>query len=572
MIVFDLSVRLMHEHCKNHTLYKQDCWEIALCNVLGNLFIRNQKAEYVQEEGKKQHGLLLYPLNNSLFSKTKLTGKSYAIMKKNIAELGITKNNKKTILDILIKNRMCSVVPGKCHGKNTAIFLNNPLEWIEHYLCDSIVDNLKLYAAVYGTHFDPIKYDNYKEDIRPIACIKIKVNDTFYYIKASDEAIAATTRINNLWPDELKSLYSYRRIYIDDELKSGRFYSLFTYMPKGIRKLLMEKSGYVEIDISGFVPNVLKQFMDEEYFTERPYKVVARQLLKQKYKNAYKYLPEDFIESIADCIKQVVLIILNNDNIEIEDINKIDKNRQAWNILIECGLANTNQELAVASNKYKAYQEPEKYKYRQEELYEMRKYMWELTPESHYPCPNFVVKPSNVLTAMKKAMPELVSFNLTSNWDWTQLIEAELLVSLSIELETDQLLPLFIHDALYVPSSFKDKYSSLAYSILPTIVNSYKLMVFDKENVEYTYNSFSSLVISSIDKVELNNLKDRYKANLIKDKEIQSIVNKVKRTIPNKLINFYRDEYNRFILPKIIKEQRNMYQLIKVIILNKLKE
>ena len=76
------------------------------------------------------------------------------------------------------------------------------------------------------------------------------------------------------------------------------------------------------------------------------------------------------------------------------------------------------------------------------------------------------------------------------NWSWTQFLEADCLEDIVEELHKDNVLPLYIHDAFYVPNELATKYTIKSVEILKVIVDDFKSVYQTEENISKVHNEF----------------------------------------------------------------------------------
>lgn len=587
IMITDLAMILLNEYEKNTArglLYKKATYVSSLANILGNLFIRNGKSK----ADKKYTAQVIIPTGNGIYYKNSREKEIQKLKDTNKLEnndrieqlkvfsdsneiLQLTKDKRNLLIEVLEYNGICSLIKGERNGKCSTLNLRNPNEWTKGIFHQTIEQNLLLYEIVNGGYFDRLVYENYKEDCKPAAYINIKdsLGNIVNFEPASRGRIKHVEQINSMWPNELVSYYKYHRVFTTYETDGGRFYGSFPSMSKSYRKaFILDPFHYVEVDFSAFVPNAMKQFTNSEYFTERPYNKVAKTLIISKNKGRkQKYSTDnDFINTIANCIKRVILILLNNDRIDNSTINKLKNNPEANRILVEVGLYNTIQEFLLVKKSCK-----NNFRERENLLYLYRKERW--NSDNGIECPRFKVSPANVATAIKKGAPELKSFLFLSTWGWTQLLESELLIDLAEEMRKDKLLPLFIHDSIVVPKELEEKYRALSKSLLIKIVEDFKTTILVPENIDLFLSAYSELVLSVISSERLNMLIELNRNNKLKIIDIKKQTNYIIRTLENcnSFIDFMRNDYNQLIYPCIIKDRKDQYRLIKEIIIRKIK-
>lgn len=559
--VMDLARCLVSEYKKENNFKKEEKIIHALTNILGYLFVRYSRSLYYSRTNKSENiPVLFIPTNNQLFSKTKCTEVDYIKIKENIKSFHLTHVNLAIVVKILTnpKNNLCTKITGIKQISNSFLILNPIEEWNKIFITNDIIKNLQFYSIIGGKYLDKIKYDGKKIKPKPIAYIKVNKK---YIIKASKANTDITMKINNLLPQELKAEYSYTRIYNDDELSGGRFYSLFNSMPKKTRKMLVEdQCNYVEIDVQAMVPNILKLVMDDSFFDERPYNLVATSLLKSKLRlKEIDNCSEELVSIIANIIKKPILIIFNNEYLTEKKINSRESGREIYNILIENGLANTSEEENIASISVKNMKESEaKYINKFNILYTERQTRWEKNVGTFFQCPTFNMKPSDIFKAMKNTLQGLEGFMLTSNWSWTQLIESELLVDISLDLEQDKLLPLFVHDAFYVPQEYEQKYREKVKVYLPLIVKDFISIKNTKENMNKIEKDFTSRVKKYLS----SSTRNEFKINSITNNDFKLLTNKIRKIMKNEITNFVKFNDNKFIFPILVKEHKDYYSLL----------
>jgi hypothetical protein len=570
--IYDLAFRLVkiysidHPHIKN-----KDTLCYALTNILGILFIRKHTEIFMGHIGKGEYKAhIVITLNGNDYTKPNPEeAKGY-----NIITFKMTRTNAEQIIKIVETNHICRIKKGNYRGKSTTLILNPLCSWNTSIIENNIVSNLRLYNAYNGEYlssFWPIKKMS-KRAYKPLAYIIFKYNGEKIYKPACKDRIAEVDFINKLWPQDLEEGFIYRRVFNVDEYSGGRFTSRFTSMPKSIRKFLIEdRTDYVEIDFPAMVPNTLRQYVDGEYFSERPYNMVAEAIIKYKYRNKPKLLETAirlYKEPLSNAIKRPMLYLLNN-QISVDNLNSRKYSKSIYKSLINNGLQNTTKEIREAKERFNFITDPEDYNMNVTmALCDMKKRRWSSNVSKDIEAPTFRLSPKNIYYAMTKELKELTYFMLCFSWKMTMRIESELLVQVSKELKKDHLLPLFVHDAFYVPKVFEDKYRNLSYQLLKNIVREFKEKHYlDTNIVNKKEDEFRSILNNFIRKnmenqyIEFNNCFNYTNYKLLKDFTYQ---------VKNKFIHspqfneYLKNNDNNLYFINIIKKYDNkLYRLIK---------
>lgn len=555
---------------KGGKLYKKEPIVQALTNVLGNLFLKYQTKVFIDKTPQEKYDesyrpQLLFPMNNNLYVKNSYNPEEYKHVYKNIQKFGLTCRNKDHIIAILEQFNLCTITIGTAQKTNTTIVLNNYMEWRPDIFQRSVGFNLQIYHAFAKDYLYGLSNPDSKKVTLPNAYIKRDGRR----IQAPQELIDAVDRINELWPEEL-ARFHYTRVFSENIHTGGRLYSLFNNMPKTERKkLIMDNFGYREIDFTAFVPNAMKMFVDGESYKERPYNKVSRVLINSKYKKKgdsgrRKDALQAYEEILADLIKRPILMMMNQSFYTEKTINQ---NKAVWNSLVGSGLANTPEELRMATT-YRTYQSDDAAyrsacivsdaKSRNWELYEYRSKRW----KENFPdleCPHFIVKPSNLLAASKKALKEIDIFLLTSNWGWTQYIESELLLRISVDFKEDGLLPLFIHDAFIVPGEYCEKYKNLSERYILEIIEEYRESILTDENITKLHDDLNELLRRPyfVKQLVLMNRGSR------SGKEIKSLTMKIIKYMREEIMVLGKEGDNKFYYSREIDSYWSLYWIVK---------
>jgi hypothetical protein len=592
-ILIELATYLVNTYHteKGGNLYKKDLLVKALTNVLGNLILKYQTYEYIQNLGEKNkkynknfNPQLLFPMNNGLYTKNKYDPEKYKIVYKNIKTFGLTRRNKEHVIEILKLFNLCTVSIGElAKSKTTTIELNHYFEWRSDIFERSVEINLQFYHLFVKDYL--IELIN--PDMKKKESLTTYIKKSGQRVPVTNELANKTNQINELWPKELKRFF-YTRVFNKNINTGARFYSTFNNMPKLTRKkLVLDSFDYVEIDFTAFVPNAMKIFVDGEAYEERPYNKVSKYLIKSKFrkkgdKERREKALQDYEQILADMIKRPMLIIMNQGFYTEENINKCNA---VWKILRKNGLANTINELNDST--YSGFDATSNAKNKNIDLYNYRTVRWEEQVGFDVECPHFNIKPSNLLAATKKALKEIDKFMLTSNWGWTQHIESEILIKISKDLKEDGLLPLFVHDAFLVPRSYYQKYKELSNKSLLEIIADFKeslltddfAIQIDKEFTELIKNNtLIKIVISRYKKDSKKDSKNEIKKltmKLIKimEKDIKSIEKKDKNKFYYsinkndywKLYYIIKDKCNYFV--PLLRYRRRGYQLHQIMLI-----
>lgn len=530
---------------------------IALTNVLGNLFLKLQTNNYINKsDGNKYNNnhipQLALPLNNNLFGKNKYDVKKYKIVYKNIDTFGLTKRNIHTIKDILNYFNICTTTKGNYSGKSTTVKINDIMEWREDIFNVSIAFNLSLYHCVIKGNYKPSWYNE-------------KPNGNFNtYIKVNKKKIATseaiskmTDQINSLWTEGLEKFH-YKRVFNKNDMNGGRFYSPLSNMSKVHRKrIILNNLGYKEIDFTAFVPNVMKLFADGEYFDERPYNKVSKQILKDKARNKSSEVKQSYLSDyeniLSDALKKPILAIMNQDYYKDKTINK---SKALWGVLRSHALANTPEEMKACSdiidNAIKA-----------SNLYNLREQRWKVLHGDDIPCPHFYIKPSNLLSAMKKSLKEIDNYLLSSNWGWTQFIESEVLIAISSNLKEDNLLPLYLHDAFFVPEGYYEKYKTLSEEYLKEIVKDYREAILNEDANEKVKKDITDLLLSSRSiKKYISTAQASFKTGELSKNHVKTLTMKIIKILKKERSNFDKKGINKFYFSHNITDYWKLYWLI----------
>ena len=562
-------LRIINENIK---IYNKEPLIYALTNVLGTLIIKYNVAQFNRDYKSKSSSPLLYlSMNNNLYMKEKNKA-SDSIVRKNISNFQLTRTNRDQIIEILVKNGIANFYKGKRGGPDGGgkLGLNELTQWNPSLFKISIEENLKLYHCIEGDYLLPLVISGLSEKVEPPpAYVKHKNGIT----PAIDENIALVEKLNRLFPESIRKDFSYRRIFNEDELTGGRLYGEFTSMPKKYRKLLIvEPFSYSEVDFQSFVPKAMSAYNKGEIDTERAYNKVSRALIKAKLAGKGRSSLDinhidEYTSLIANVIKEPTLSLLNNVYTSRGTINTLKNNRYIWQTLESSGLANTVAELQQVS-KFYSKDSANAYALRQSSLYEMRKKRWEENINTMFPCPRFLVKPRNILDAIEKALPEVQGFLFTESWKWTQFIESEILLSFVDNLEQDNLLPLFVHDSLYVPADLEFTYRQRANEYLLDVLGQYKESVYPDELYFSMKEQFRDYIKGKIDQNTLSSLTARYHEGKPYLGIIRNLYSKLKKANKKLLLDFVSLDENNMIFGRLLKEYGDShYKLVKAFII-----
>jgi len=569
--ITDLSRFLVDTYHKEKggKLYKKDLIIKALTNVLGNLFIKYQTKEYINRTIKEEYDKdykpqLYFPMNNSLYAKNNYDVENYKYVTHNIKMFGLTSKNKNHIISILKLFNICEVSIGEYQKNTTILTLKNYMEWRNDIFKKSINRNLRIYHAFARDYLYELNNPSKNRKLVPNTYVK----QNGIRMEVEKDLIDKTNQINELWPKELKRFY-YTRVFSENVYNGGRLYSLFNQIPKKERKMLiLDYFDYKEIDFTAFVPNTMKIFVDGESFKERPYNKVSREIIKGKFKKKDDKERRNkaliiYEQVIADQIKRPILMMMNQEGYAEQDIMK---NKAVWNSLVESGLANTKEELRKA--KYHSGNKIEDAKRRNKELYTYRAMRWNENVDSKVECPHFFIKPNNLLVATKKALKEIDKFLLTSNWGWTQYIESELLLRVSLDLKEDNLLPLFIHDAFIVPEKYYQKYRELSERYVLEIVDDYRKMILTEEIIIEIGKKLDSLLRKSN---QIEYLMKEYNKGTLERSEIKTITMKTIKYMKEELNLFMKRDMNKFYYSMKVYNYWSLYWIVRETIEERLK-
>jgi len=579
--IYDFSFYLVSRY-KNDTGAKYRKKEViskALTNVLGNLFIKYRKSNYTkmkQNLGNLQEmeAILLFPVSHIHYGKNikvvkKEAEKDYSIVRINIEKFGLSWRNQEHIRDILKHYNIIDEEIGKYKGENTVVSVKDMLDWENSVFQKTVEMNLGIYSAMNGKYLNDAFFES-KYPEKPQSYTKYTKN---IWLPASKNQIQTTQKINELWPVNIRESFEYYRVFSQSEKRGGRFYSEFNYMTKIMRKrLITDPFGYEEIDITAFVPNAIKAFIDGEVYNERPYNRVSRRIIKSKYrKKGDQQRKEEAIneyeEIVANIIKQPLLILLNLKN-GIE--GNINLEVVIWRILQETGIANTlfekNKSRTLAEERFRKEEKKMIGMYRNKVLKEMRERRWHKNFGDDVPLPSFTINPKNVLNAVYAELKELRSYIFKENWYWTQLIESELLVSVCDELKKDGLLPLLIHDAFIVPKELSEKYSKKAETLFLEKVKEYKDSIITEEYLEKARTRIQKNLLKFISQSTLEELKaisqeGNLSGQFLKDKTMEIIRN------AKQVIGKSKKDSDKFYYSIMVRGYWDLYRLVKEMIL-----
>lgn len=455
------------------------------------------------------------------------------VLYENIKTFNLTYRSTNHMVKILEHFNMITVKKG---SRNVATrFCSKPLkEWKQSLFYD-LDKNLTLYFLIMSNHLyywrKPEAVIKKKKKTLS-AVINTNVDGRDKYIPASQDSIEEMDRLNKLIPEKYRSFYNYRRTFKYDETCGGRLYSKVTFMPKVYRKLLLECAGYVEIDYPSFVPNVLSLISTQEQFPERAYNLVAKAILKKKKK--YRKISDNeimkpLIHLIGSKIKKAVLICLN-----IKNLDKYSKLlvSEARSILINAGLYYSKEDFFEAwqyVSQLRIKDKNERHKHISRYLLGLMKKRWDSDATNTEEFPYVFIRPKNLIDGIR-CIKSLNVFSYTTNWQLTQLIESELLLSLYNKLVEDKIIPIFIHDALYVPNQHKDKYIKLVESNLYEIVDNIRSILTSIDTLDEFKDQYTKLYTKIVNYEKYEYL------HTISNRQIRSIITKIDKDYKNEFM------------------------------------
>lgn len=456
-----------------------------------------------------------------------------AALYENIKTFNLTYRSTNHIVEIFEYFNMITVTRGS-RNVATKIYCKPLKEWKQSLFYD-LDKNLTLYFLIISNYLyfwrKPESITKKKKKI-PSAVINTNVDGRDKYIPASQDSIKEMDRLNMLIPEKYRSFYNYRRTFKDDETCGGRLYSKITFMPKVYRKLLLESAGYVEIDYPSFVPNVLSLISTQEQFPERAYNLVAKAILKKKKK--YRKISDNeimkpLIHLIGSSIKKAVLICLN-----IKNLDKYSKLlvSEARSILINAGLYYSKEDFFEAwqyVSQLRIKDKNERHKHISRYLLGLMKERWDSDATNTEEFPYVFIRPKNLIDGIR-CIKSLNVFSYTTNWQLTQLIESELLLSLYDKLVEDKIIPIFIHDALYVPNQHKDKYIKIVESNLYEIVDNIRSILTSIDTLDEFKDQYTKLYTKIVKYEKYENLHTK------SNRQIRSIITKIDKDYKNEFM------------------------------------
>jgi hypothetical protein len=346
------------------------------------------------------------------------------------------------------------------------------------------------------------KYESPKSDIsfrNKATKDKDKVNPDMHSISYKDLPIIEN--INNAFKsDFLKYHLSYTRkyqVYLDskdsyevgsNELilnQGGRLYSTFTGIEKGTRKWITKNLGLKEVDLSSAMFQIIYGYVNDELYDGRFYNAIAESILKEKnvLDNLVDLQKNFMIKQLADLIKEETLLIYNM-NSEKSYINSIDKT-----LVDSCLNVNFIKELKkdYPNSTVKEAMKLEGLLNNDEtrDEIEIHRYKRNNNFRNNYKNDNMklmfldylgnkTISAKSIIRAVRREFPELSQFEFTSNWQFSQNIESEMIVKVSNSMKEDKLTPYSCYDAVYVPSNMISKYSQLMDKFLLESIREFK--------------------------------------------------------------------------------------------------
>ena len=483
-----LSEAVLNEFCKsiNYDIRKKEEYIASFKNIIGNLFIQSYIPHWIHK--KKNNNLYYFyiPQDKWYYNKnTKIANTTY----KNIQELNIGYSKMIACIKTLEKLHILKFIRKGVENKYFTKYLLNPIEDWDWKIFEN---NMNLHLSTIALFYDyNILGHIYNKIVKPnrypaSAVIKIKANqnnEDDIYIPADNQIQESTNVINGMFVNELAS-YKYTKIFSEYEYYGGRLFGLFNLIPKELRNRTMSFHNYVEIDYTSMILNIFSLYVTGDYFSTRPYDLVIDGILDLKKKNNDNYTP--YKEVLSKILKQPTVTAYNN-------MLTYKSDNSAINIeLFEHGLRNNKDEYEKAKSEVKhfIYDSNLYFVNLNQALYNKRKQRWIDNVDTDLPCPTFQLTQKQFVIVISSTLKTIKNFLGIMNWSWTQFLEADCLEDIVEELHKDNVLPLYIHDAFYVPNELATKYTIKSVEILKVIVDDFKSVYQTEENISKVHNEF----------------------------------------------------------------------------------
>jgi hypothetical protein len=473
----------IYSNSLDYKIRKKDEYIRQCTDILGNLLIYSFIPYWYTKNRKNVHaysipqGMQYYDKNSNIKSSTF----------ENIQNNNLSYNMMKACVDTMLKLNMVYKITGVKDVFYSKFYLKRIEDWNWDLLFkNDLILHLEILSLFYDTSILSKVYNKkYVCVERYPASSVVHLQDIDAFIPMDDD-VSTVDAINKGFIDNNLDSFKYTRIYSDMEYFGGRFYSLFTKIPKPFRKRLMEFHNYKEIDYSSMILNSMSVYNSNDYLIN-PYDCLLDALIKKKNTS------EVFKAPLKEYIKQATIIAFNSFMYSEES--------KSLNVLFtSIGLLNTKEEKRLAKLMVKSFVYSNLYFVKLHEvLYDMRKIRWEKNVSKEIKCPNWILSSSAYLKILKKELKSIQNFIGVENWSWTQFMESECLVELYKDLEKDGILPFFIHDAFYVPEQYKEKYVEKANIVLRSVISTFREVYHTKENIDKELVSFKEFIRNLLD-------------------------------------------------------------------------
>jgi len=221
----------------------------------------------------------------------------------------------------------------------------------------------------------------------------------------------------------------------------GRYYGIYSRIPKHIRKIIQEHDKYIELDFNQFIINCFYMIETGKKCKEDVYKRLLRYLDPLLDKNDY------YVRQYRNIMKPLCILLFNGHGKEavIYSINKelhklkLHKKTQISDILIR-------EKHSIPND-----------------------------------VPIFKFDANDIIEGAKKAFPEISTYLFKINSEWTQFIESEVIRKLFIAAKKNGSI-FSVHDAIAVPIHLANKFNKLKEYFLKKTISQYKTKLKTKNN------------------------------------------------------------------------------------------
>ncbi len=277
-------------------------------------------------------------------------------------------------------------------------------------------------------------------------------------------------KINNHLPDILK----YKRIFGRDIYESGRFYNQLQFLPKPLRKKILEEKGLIELDYSSMNPNILYYYKTGKKYEGDMYNDVLEYMgIHKADYDTYRPMIKQFFLSVfstdkKNVIKSIRFFLVKNGIYLEKDLDYFCKDK-------------------IDIKELYYFSEIDNKKYAKT-LLRFNNYLYENNKKCNI---HYLFTPEYILSCIEKVHGDISEYFYTTINKTLTNIESKITESLMLDMIHHNIEPLTIHDCILVPESYKDIFIDIMNNTFKRIISSYHyIYIYSlKEKLKYYNNT-----------------------------------------------------------------------------------